>query len=77
MHILRQPLNQNRTSNCNSNINYIGLTTNNPALAIKLLSFEVRNSFLICNVWKLVILVPPPMRFGSDTSYDGTAKLKL
>ena len=77
MHVLRQPLNQNGTSNYDSNINYIELTTNNPALTIKLLSFEVRNPFLICNVWKLVILVLPPMRFGSDTSYDGTAKLKL
>ena len=77
MHVLRQLLNKDGTSNYDSNINYIGLTTNNPALAIKLLSFEVRNSFLICKTLKLVMLVPPPMCFGFDTSCDGTAKLKL
>ena len=34
-------------------------------------------SFLVCNIQKLIMLVPSPVRFGSDTSCDGTAKLKL
>ena len=37
-----------------------------------------KNSFLY--FWKnlkLVMPVPPSVRFGSDTSCDGTAKLKL
>ena len=74
--LISQP---NQSSNYNSNTNYTELyraIMNNSPHATKLLSFYVRNSFLICNFWKLVMLVPRPMRSGSDTSCDGTAKLK-
>ena len=58
MHVLRQLLNKDGTSNYDFNIIYVGLITNNPTLIAKQLLLYVENPFLICNVRKLVMLVP-------------------
>ena len=61
------------------NIQYIGLTTYNPTYTTNNFhpKLKIHFIFLICKTSKLVMLVPLSVCFSSDTSCDGTAKLKL